>query len=258
MPSVETVARFLDRARERLNEPFDPEGNYWKQHELLDYLNEGMREVWQTLREAHESWFLRTLRSDQKNVIIAGRAYDTTLFQMQNERNELLLPPDFRELRLIEPVQPDDPEAQPQQLIFAFAPLSSRWFRDGSGRKVHENQAHYWYDIERRATGAVLVLSQVPNLTAPRDLVLKYIAAPPKLQFASTFDVVGYEEDQLDAVLAYIIYRARQKENDPDTVAVAAQDWERKRLLALRAAGPRQSRDPEVVNGEFEDELDYV
>lgn len=259
MPSAETVERFLGRVRERLNEPFDPEGNFWKQHELLDYLNEGLREVWQVIREAHEDWFVRTIRSTDGKLTIAGRDYDPSFLRMQTGRTELLLPPDFRELRLLEPLQPDDPEAQPQVLFFQFTGLSMRIFREGAGRQVHENTTTYKAAIERRTTGAVIVLSVVPNLVPSRDLVLKYVAFPPKLEFASTLELVGFEEDQLDAVLAFCLFRAHSKPGgDPQDKADAAGEWERKRVLALRGAGPRQTRDPEVVNGFMEDELDYI
>jgi len=253
MPSTETVSHLLTRIRERLDEDLDPEGNLWTNHELTDYTNEGIREVHQTMREAHESWFTRTLRSDAGIVAINGRNFDTGLLQFKTDRNEIRLPPDFAELRFFE-VEPTSDDSI-DTLVFEYRPMQHPDFRQSALSTSTQNARHYFYDIERRSDGAVLILSAIPTLETARTVVLKYVTSAPEITQLQTFEDTGFEPFMLDAVIAYAVLRAREKEGDPDNVALAGSDWERKRTFALRAAGPKQTRDPEVVIGFLEDEI---
>lgn len=253
MPSTETVSHLLTRIRERLDEELDPEGNLWTNHELTDYTNEGIREVHQTMREAHESWFTRTLRSDAGIVTITGRNFDTGLMAFQSARNEIRLPPDFAELRFmeLEPTSDDSVDT----FVFEYRPSHHPDFRRNALSNSTQNSRIYYYDIERRSDGPVLIFSSIPTTEAPRILVIKYVQSAPEITQLQTFEDTGFEPFMLDAVIAYAVLRAREKEGDPDNITLAGNDWERKRTFALRAAGPKQTRDPEVVIGFLEDEI---
>ena len=253
MPSTETVSHLLSRVRERLDEALDPETNFWTDHELTEYTNEGLREVHQTMREAHESWFVRTLRSDAGLVGIAGRTYDTERLAFQTGRNEIPLPPDFAELRLLETIPTSDDSVD--SLNFENRPVEHPDFRVNAMAESNQNSRVYYYALEHRTDGWWLIFSPIPTLETARVLVIKYIQAPPEVTKAMTFEDTGFEPFMLDAVIAYTVMRAREKEGDTDGIALAGNDWERKRTFALRAAGPKQTRDPEVVIGFLEDEI---
>ena len=253
MPSTERVSTLLSRIRDRLDEELDPETNFWSESELVEYVNEGCREVWQTMREAHESWFTRTLTSDLGVVTIMGRDYDTGALQFQTGGNEIRLPPDFFEMRYLETALPaDGTQWSPQ---FEQRPVNHPDFRNAAKLTNSASDQHYFYDIERRTDGAVLLIAGSPVLDTSLVLTLKYIQGPPYVNKLSTFEDTGFEPFMIDAVIAYVILRSREKEGDSMNIANATADWERKRTFALRAAGPRQSRDPEVVIGYLEDEI---
>lgn len=254
MPSIETVESFLRRCRERLDEELDPEHNLFTQHELLEYTNEGMRQVHQTMRETHEGWFVRTLRSDGEPVKLNGRQYDVSELKFETDKSEIRLPPDFQELLLFESIPETDGARVPLDLTF------KRVITDAFRRNVLEQtdtaNCVYCYDIERRNDGAVLVFAPTPTVDAPVHTMLKYVQSPVEVTRMSSFEDTGFEPFMLDAVLAYVVWMARNKEEEGGAAAQsAAAVYESKRQFASRTAGPKQSRDVEVVEGFLEDEI---
>lgn len=258
-PSTELASELITRARNRLNEELDTGTNLWSDTELLEYLNEGVREVWQTVRESHENWFIRSIRSDAgASIPIRGRAYDPTLLQLQSGRDEIILPPDFFELRLFEAV-PQQTDATIRRAVFLKADLSAPAFRDRVLDTTNESTQIYFYDIEQRSSGPVMVFAGIPVLDQSIDVIIKYVADAPEMQTGDSFEDTGFTKQMVDAVLSFMVYKAREKEQGDVTpeqaLKMAAGEWERKRTVSLRGAGPRQTRDPEVVQGYLEDDL---
>lgn len=253
MPSTETVAHFLRRCRQRLDEPLDPEGNFWSDEELLEYANEGAREVHTTLRETSENWFIRTIKSTDGKTTINGREYDPAVLQFRSGRNEMVLPPDFHELLALETVPAADGTRSP--VAFHFERLTDNAFRENFLAEARSVAARFFYEIERRVDGAVLVFSPTPGIDETVELCVKYVQSPPELTKTMTFEDTGFEPFMLDAILAYVLWAARGKEEDGGAAATAAAGrWEGKRIHAERAAGPRQRRDAEYVEGFLEND----
>ena len=140
-------------------------------------------------------------------------------------------------------------------ISFENRPVEHPDFRVNAMAESNQNSRVYYYALEHRTDGWWLVFSPIPTLETARVLVIKYIQVPPEVTKAMTFEDTGFEPFMLDAVIAYVVLRAREKAGDTDDIAQAGNDWERKRTFALRAAGPKQTRDPEVVIGFLEDEI---
>lgn len=253
MPSTETVAHFLRRCRLRLDEELDPTGNLWSDTELIEYINEGVREVHTTLRETSENWFIRKMRSTDAKQTINGRVYDPALFRLESGRNELVLPPDFHELILLETKPGTD--GTRSNATFVFEKMTNNAFRELYDAEATQQTVRFRYDIEHRIDGTVMVLTPTPGESV--DLTMKYVQSPPELVKTMTFEDTGLEPFMLDAVLAYVLWAARGKEDEGSAAEKsAAGRWEGKREHATRAAGPRQRRDPEFVEGFYENDDD--
>lgn len=252
MPSTETVEHFLKRVRERLDEELDPENNLVTQHELLEYTNEGIREVHQTMRETHEGWFQRTLRSDGESVKLCGRQYDPKELRFESGKAELRLPPDFQELLLFEGVPAADGTSG---LHIEFQRITTTAFRRNVLESTVNSNRCYYYDLEHRNDGWVMVFAPTPTVDSPVEVVCTYVQAPQEVTRKDSFEDSGFEPFMLDAVLAYVVYLARNKEEEGGQAAQNALGrFDRKNNLAGRVAGPKQSRDVEVVEGIWDDE----
>lgn len=253
MPSTETVEHFLKRARERMDEELDPEHNLVTQHELLEYVNEGMREVAQTMRETHEGYFQRTLRSDGEPVKLCGRMYDPKELRFESGKTELRLPPDFQELLLFESVPSDD--VTRSTLDIQFKKITTTEFRRNVLDQAVSSNRCFYYDLEHRNDGWVMLFAPTPTVEANIDVLLTYGQSPAEVTRKDSFEDTGFEPFMLDAVLAYVVYLAKNKEEEGGQAAVNALGrFDRKNNLAGRIAGPKQSRDTEVVAGVWDDE----
>lgn len=261
MFSIEPVKRFLDRARRRLDEELDVQSNYWSNAELLEYANEGLREVWQAVRETHQNWFVRELTSTDPIRKIGGRDYNPNELQLVTRRNRLKLPSDFRELLFIEGLAPalvdEIPDQFFPQIRFEYANLTQRKFRSDVLNTVVSNTRVYQYDVIFNATeGPYLLLSPPLALNQNIECRIQYLAAPAQLLLNDTFEGTGYTLEMTDAILAYILWAAAGKEKLIENLSTFKAIWDLKRELAVRSAGPKQTRDEETVEGYMEDE-DY-
>lgn len=253
MYSIETIQHFLVRCRQRIDEALDAEANFWSQGELLEYLNEGAREVWQTARESQQNWFLRTLRSTDEKIDFGGRKYDPSGLALTNGTSELVLPPDFYQLVMLEPLPASGDSRLP--VVLEYANVTQRAFRKNVFDDVTQGVRYYRFDVEYRVEGPVVVLSPSVTLDQSIDVVLKYVQACRVFNIKSTFEYSGFTDIMVDAVLAYVVWGAAQKEKIQENMAQAAQLWGAKRELVVRAAGPKQTRDQETVEGFLEEEL---
>jgi len=250
--AILTVTQLIRQARMKLDE-LPSEQNFWSNTELLEYLNEGLEEVWQTVREAQEDWFVRTIQSTDDSFYINGQEYDPANLAVLSDRAANLLPSDFDQLLLFEEL----PSSEGTRLgaSFLFQKQNSPGFRDLWGVAATTGGLEYYISIERRTGGAYLVFSPTPRPTSTVPVVLKYIMQAPALGIGDTFETAALTLPMLSAVKAFIHLRAVEKLEDNDYIARAQNRWEQKKLLALRSAGPNQTRDPVVVLGFMEDEL---
>jgi len=248
MYSTETVVSLLQRIRKRLDSETG-EGTFWSRSELLEYLNEGVREVWQTARENQQNWFVRELSSTDGVITIGGVSYNTSLLQLAINRSRLLLPPDFHQLLVLEPVNNED-------VTLEYANVTQRVFRNGAfDTNSTVGVQSYRYDVIYGPDEPYILIAPRFSYTSAVETHLAYVACPVTLAYLGTFDGTGMTTLMIDAVLAYSCYIAVHKHNLSEQYPSLAQSWVTKKELVSRAAHPKQTRDEEPVEGYLEEEL---
>lgn len=260
MYSNETVKAFINRCQHRLDQELDAEANFWSVAEMVEYMNEGVRELFQAIRETHENWNVKELTSLDPLQRIGGRQYNPAVLQMKQDRDKLYLPPDFQELLWLEPLRPTgsiDPFLN--SITFEYRKMTQRQFRrdsfDTFEQATRPEVRFYFYDVVFGGGGAYILLSTPGSLLSPIDIRIRYLVTPMALTINDTFESTGLTDFMTDAILAYVCLAAVRKEDLSDNIATFGATWQLKRELAIRNAGPRQTRDPEPVEGWLEDEL---
>lgn len=252
-----TMPDLINEVRSYLDEPFNPATNFWTNTELVKWLNRGFQEVYQTIRETHENWFLRTIASTDDPFPILGVQYDPSTMTLDSGMTEIPLPPDFVELRsfITKDGSVDFPTSGP---VFEFTNLSSPQYRDArrllpdSRGVTAQLTGAYFCDVVWREDGAFITFAPAIGVTQSRDVLLDYIRGIPPIKILDSLETVGFTEPMLSAVIAYAVREARTKEGSERDIALATQLWDSKRTVALRGAGPRQSEDPAFVEGFLE------
>lgn len=253
-----TINELVTLLRVDLDEPVDTATNQWTDANLIAWLNRGFRQVWQNAREAKENWFVRTLRSTDGEIVIAGQAYNPAQLAVTAGATELVLPPDFYEARDFSAI-PDDGSTTPA-LFFDWADLGQDRFQDGRTFSPNAQTVAYTCDVRfgddgtAARSGPRLVLSPaVADDATTADTTLTYVYAPKEYEAGDTLEASGFTPLLLDAVIAYAALEAYRQEGVPTHITIATASWLEKQQLVTRAAGPRQSRAPEVVEGFLED-----
>lgn len=259
MYSNESIKLFLNRCRKRLDQELDPNTNFWAPSEMLEYLNEGMSEVWQAVRETHQNWFVKEMNSTDGMAKIGGRDFDTSNLRIQNGRTRLLLPPDFHELLFIEGFPPETSNTETidpffPSVVFEYKNLTQRRFRQDALNNITNNVRRYQYDVVYASTGPYIIFSPPLSLQDSLETRINYIASPAQLGLFDSFEGTGFTTLMVAAVLAYVCYAAVKKEDLVENLTTWLNTWNLKRELAVRAAGPKQTRDEETVEGYLEDE----
>lgn len=261
MYSNETIQSFLRRCRLRLDQELDSQTNFWSPAEMLEYANEGVREVWQATREEHQNWFVRQRRSTDGVMKIGGRDYDTALLRVESGRERLKLPPDFYELLLLEGLRTAQDTNLTRAVIFEYANMTQRAFREASIDRasafdpIITSVQRYRYDVVFDPDGPYIFLAPSYRFEQPFEIQIAYVAVPGELFATGSFEGTGFSTLMVDAVLAYSVYMAIYKEGLAENIPSAERNWNLKRELAVRAAGPKQTRDEEPVEGYLESEL---
>lgn len=261
MYSNETIQSFLRRCRKRIDEELDAETNFWTPAEMLEYANEGVREVWQAVREEHQNWFVRQMRSTDGIKVIGGRNYDTALLRLVSGIERILLPPDFYELLLVEGLRTNADTNTTRAVIFEYANMTQRSFRESSVARetafdpIITSVQRYRYDVVYGAEGPYIFLAPSYRFEAPFETQIAYLAMPAALLFNSTFEGTGFTDIMVDGILAYVLFAAVHKEGLTENIAAMERKWNLKRELSVRAAGPKQTRDEETVEGYLETEI---
>jgi len=258
MSDILTVQDLIDEVRADLDEAADVDGNdttFYVDSEFVTWLNKGIRKVWQIAREAKENWFLRKMSSTDGKKTIYGRAYDPASLTLTSGIREIKLPPDCFELRLIEPITSSTQEERDDDVEFILTDLANPAYRRLSRTEGPEIGGRYECDLIFRESGPVLSFAPAVTLLTDMPIRIEYVAAPRRLRQRDTFEGTGLNEFMLDAVAAYVTYRARKKEGNAQDINVALQDYSDEAGAVRDSAGPRQSRDPEFVPGFMEDEI---
>lgn len=258
MSDILTVQDLINEVRSDLDEEVDTgtnDTNFFLDSEFVVWMNKGIRKVWQIAREAKENWFHRKVSSTDGKLTIYGRAYDPASLQLTSGTREVKLPPDCFELRLIEPITSSSEEERDDGVEFIMTDLANPAYRRLSRQEGPEIGGRYECDLIFRADGPVLTFAPAIALSETMNIRIEYVAAPRRLRQTDTFEGTGLNEFMLDAVAAYVTYRARKKEGNKGDIDTALADYGDQAGAVRDSAGPRQSRDPEFVHGFLEDEI---
>ena len=249
-----TINELITEIRDELDEPVDSQTNFWDDPYLLSRLNKGFRQVWQTARETKENWFTRVLRSDDAALTIYGRSYDPSALALTAGATEIILPPDFYEARSLESIAASD--ASVATVLFDWTDLGSETFRDGLRLASGTGTTAYSVDVRWGDGGPRLMLSPaVGTDAATTGVTLTYVYGPKSYLAGDSLENSGFSRVMLDAAVAYAAMEARRKENVPASIQVAQGAWGEKIGLVTRSSGPRQSQEPEVVEGYLEGDI---
>lgn len=259
MYSNEPIRDFVRRCKLRLDEEIGQDTNFWSRAETVEYLNEGVAEVWQAVRETHQNWSVKQMLSTDPEQKINGRLYDPSNLRIVQDRERLMLPPDFHELLFMEAppgqnssLQVSDPFFP--RVVFEYHNLTQRRFRQDAINHITTNVRRYLYDVVYGPEGPYVLFSPPISLSESLETKIMYIALPPLLTIADTFEGTGFNRIMVDAVLGYVVWTAAVKQDLLEDYTKLERKWNLKRELAVRSAGPKQTRDEETVEGYLEDE----
>lgn len=140
-------------------------------------------------------------------------------------------------------------------MTFHLTDLADPNYRRLSRVQGPETGGRYECDVVFRTDGPVLTFAPEITLTDAMDIRIEYVAAPRRLAQTDSFEGTGLNDFMLDAIQAYIVYRARKKEGNTQDIGTAVADFQDASAAVKSSAGPRQSRDPETVQGFLEDEI---
>jgi hypothetical protein len=237
-----------EEIRDDVDEPLDATGttNFWTQDMLVLRINRGLRQVWQLARnDKGARWFVRTMRSTDPVTSIHGRPFNPACLQVTDGADELVLPPDFGELLLFEPIV-SATDGSTADITFRYTPINSPTFRALS--RTASGFSEYWCDVIQRLNGPRLVL-RPPFQATTLDTVMEYLVKPNNYALTDTFEGLGFDDLMLDAVIAYAVMDCYRKADAPDKLKAAEATWSERRALVIEAVGPLQTVEHEVVQG---------
>ena len=235
-----------EEIRDDLDEPLDATGttNFWTQDMLVLRINRGLRQVWQIARQDKGSrWFVRTMRSTDPTTSIHGRPYNPACLQVTDGASELVLPPDFGELLLFEPIVDTD-SGDTADITFRYTPINSPTFRALS--RSASGFSEYWCDVVQRLGGPRFII-RPPFQASTLDVTMEYIVKPDNYALEDTFEGLGFDDLMLDAVIAYAVMDARRKSDNAGKLKEAENTWAERRALAVETVGPLQTVEHEFV-----------
>jgi len=238
----------LDDIRDDLDEPLDATGttNFWTQDMLVRRVNRGLRQVWTLAKNDKGSrWFVRTMRSTDPQITIYGRPYNPACLQVTSGTEELVLPPDFGELLLFEPMV-EDSDNTTADINFRYTSINSGTFRGLS--RTASGFSEYWCDVVQRMGGPRFLI-RPPFQASTLEVVMEYIVKPDNYALEDTFEGVGFDDVMLDAVIAYAGMDARRKADNPAKLKEAEATWAERRAVVIQTIGPLQTVEHETVQG---------
>ena len=232
--------------RSDLDEPLDASGttNFWLQDDLVMYLNRGLRQVWQIVRNDKGSrWFVRTLRSTDPQTTIHGRPYNPQCLQLVTGAVELALPPDFGELLLFEEI-PNASDSVTSDIAFRYAPINSPLYRAMS--RTTSGFSEYTCTVVGRPNG-IRFLIKPPFQAGTIETVMEYVVKPDNYALEDTFEGLGFDDLMLDGVVAHALVGARRKSDNASKLKEAIDRWGECKALVMETVDPLQTVEHEFV-----------
>jgi hypothetical protein len=214
----------------------DNADEFWTDDEILGYLNRGIKELWRSINDNFQNYFLTV---DKTNVsLVAG--------------SDLLtgVPSD---VSIVRKLSPRDPATYPY-LKFEYRDVSHKDFIAAETQAALEPsqvRLAYFYISQAGAPVAAPEIHFAPLVTATVLLTLVYVPTLATLTASDNNPIPG-ESDQ--ALINWGIAHARAKEREdrlPDPGMLALYATEKQNILT--SLTPRQTQDDEVAEALFEE-----
>jgi hypothetical protein len=235
-----TVYDVLQRVRVDLHEPV---AAVWSDADIVQWINAGIYRVMVRLKGVRDDWATRRMRSTDSAETINGTTYNPSNLQITAGTTIYTLPPNLLEIRTLEPLNQSDINAG---IKFLPRDMSSiEWIN--MNREQPTTQVVYFYDLY--GTNSLRI---TPTPTATIDTEMYYIAAP-SADLGISEEITQIPVWALHAVEQYAVYRAMRAINHPDANSeLARADREIAEMVSM--ASPRETNDPKIVEGIFDEE----
>lgn len=252
------IADLIAEVREDLNEEADTTGestNFWTDAFILSRLNRGFRRVWQIGREQKDSpRFMRRLKSTDPPLILHGVEFDPSTLTLRKETEQLKLPPDFEELHLLEPlVDQDNTESG---IVLHWTKLANDKFRVLVRTTGPSRGGSYQCEIVERQDGAYILFTPKIVVTDESPIIMEYVFQPKVYIAGDALLNSGFDDNMLDAVVAFALLECYKKEGRRDNIQLAASAWQEASDFVKRSSGPLQQIEGERCQGFLEEEID--
>lgn len=99
MAHLRTLSDMRTGVRDRLDEST---ASFWSNAQLNRYITRAKDRVWNRVIALNEDYFTITRDSDGGNITVLGETYASSSFQIVSATRDYTLPPDFREMKMIE------------------------------------------------------------------------------------------------------------------------------------------------------------
>lgn len=215
--------------------------NFWTDAELLEHIQQGVKDLWRAVVDLHQEHFLTV---DETNVSQAASATSLTG-----------VPSDCYRVHIIEPRDTTDTGSS-KALIYQPKDYNSKEFVGARSLGTQDPTSAgviYYTLTQAGAPVAAPTVLVAPKLSAAA--LLRFVYVPTLSVAAMTASdnnpIPGESDNALKAwCVAY--GRAKEREDrspDPNWLAVYATE----KANILTSLTPRQTQEPEVVEGLFED-----
>ena len=218
--------------------------------DLVVWLNAGVLAISAALKTAtREDWVTNRIVSDSgTSSTIFDETYDHDELSIVSGTSIYNLPPDCLEIRYWEPKDQSD---QDSGIRLIHKDMSSIEFIQASRDNASTERRVYYYDTYGKNQVRI-----VPAVLDTFETEMMYVRVPPtQLTLNDTLDYIP--DWTREALKAYVVYRAHKQINHPD-VTSTFQLWKDARSDMLTLSAPRQSIDPVVAEGVFDEEDFYI
>lgn len=233
---AKTGQTLIDELRADLDSKVD---GTWVDTDLLMWLNKGLVELMSRTRAQREHWYDRVVLSTDSAFTRFGTTYTpSTDLKPTAGATTITLPPDCIEVVKILPIDQDDLD---QGLQFIQRKQTSIEFVQAQRCAENASTRTYYFDSYGLTT-----LKVAPVFGASFDISLQYVAVPEEITLTDT--ITRTPDWMLDAAVLYAHFRALQAIKHDD-FASAFQIFEQKCASLLQLTRPRESQDPQIVEG---------
>jgi hypothetical protein len=162
---VYTLSQLRSRVRNLLAEA---QADFYTDSQIDRWINDGVEELWKTLRTEKEDLFVKVLKSTDSSVFILDRTFDPSTLRITSGVVSYTLPPDFIQLKYIRPISSSYSFTR-----FYPTDVASNIFDYLAASSVRGSTA-FVYDI----VGRDLVIAPQPSISIDIELGYVYRISP--------------------------------------------------------------------------------